>query len=45
VLLARDPLVDESLAYASARNTKTGHPIDGIDSQTEAVNLITNGKL
>src|SRR5262249_12828643 len=45
VLFTRDPLVDESLAYASTRNTKTGHPIDGIDSQTEAVSLITNGKL
>ena len=45
MLFTRDPLVDESLAHAGARDTETRHPIDGIDSQTEAVSLITNGKL
>jgi hypothetical protein len=45
MLFTRDLLVDEKLAYARASHLETGHPIDGVNSQTEAVSLITNGKL
>src|SRR5258705_552211 len=44
MLFTRDPLVNESLAHAGARDTETGHPVDGVDGQTEAVSLITNGE-
>src|SRR5882757_1069662 len=45
MLFTRDPLVDESLAHVGAGDMETRHPVDGIDSQTEAIGLITNGKL
>ena len=44
MLFTRDPLVDEGLAHARAGDTETGHPIDGIDSQAEAIGLIADGE-
>ena len=45
MLFTRDLLVDERLTHARAGDMEAGHTIDGIDSQTEAVSLISNGKL
>src|SRR5215831_3814122 len=45
VLFTRDLLVDEGLANAGAGYTESGHPVDGIDGQAEAVGLIADGKL
>src|SRR4029453_14117835 len=45
VFLTLDPLVDQLLASARAGGTETGHPVNGIDGQSEAVGLIADGEL
>src|SRR6476660_4296190 len=45
VFLARDALVHQLLAHVRAGNMKPGHPVDGVDGQTEAIGVIPDRKL
>src|SRR6476659_6152082 len=44
MLFTRDLLVEQSLAHAGAGDTETGHPVDGVDGQAEAIGLIADGE-
>ena len=44
MFLTRDPLVHEGFAHASAGDTETGHPVDGVDGQAEAIGVIADGE-
>src|SRR6266436_1420917 len=44
MLFTRDLLVDEGLTHARAGDMETGHPVDGVDGQAEAIGLIANGE-
>src|SRR5215470_15816867 len=44
VILGSDLFVEQGLANAGAGDAETGHPIDSVNGQAEAVSLVTNGQ-
>ena len=45
VVLACDLLVTQGLSNTGSRDAETGHPVDGVHGQAEAVRLVANGQL
>jgi len=45
VVFAGDLLVAQRLANTGSRNAETGHPVDSVKGQAEAVGLVANGQL
>ena len=45
MVLANDLLVAQILTNTGSCDVETGHPVDGVNGQAEAVRLVANGKL